>query len=50
MGKYHGEFGFRAYTNARGVLYHSTRLDPGVRYPPYDHNQFLRRIVAHLPT
>jgi aldehyde dehydrogenase (NAD+) len=35
MGKYHGEWGFRAYTNARGVLYHSTTADPGVRYPPY---------------
>jgi aldehyde dehydrogenase (NAD+) len=35
MGKYHGEWGFRAYTNARGVLYHSTSVDPGVRYPPY---------------
>jgi acyl-CoA reductase-like NAD-dependent aldehyde dehydrogenase len=35
MGKYHGEWGFRAYTNARGVLYHSTVVDPGVRYPPY---------------
>src|SRR5882724_8543676 len=34
MGKYHGEWGFRAYTNARGILYHSTRIDPGVRYPP----------------
>jgi aldehyde dehydrogenase (NAD+) len=48
MGKYHGEWGFRAYTNARGVLYHSTRLDLGVRYPPYDHNQALRRTLAHL--
>jgi len=35
MGKYHGEWGFRAYTNARGVLYHSTVTDPGIRYPPY---------------
>jgi aldehyde dehydrogenase (NAD+) len=35
MGKYHGEWGFRAYTNARGVLYHRTDADPGVRYPPY---------------
>jgi len=32
MGKYHGEWGFRAYTNARGVIYHSTKLDPSVRY------------------
>jgi aldehyde dehydrogenase (NAD+) len=35
MGKYHGEWGFRAYANARGVLYRSTRFDPSVRYPPY---------------
>jgi aldehyde dehydrogenase (NAD+) len=42
MGKYHGEWGFHAYTNARGVLYHSTRIDPGVRYPPYSRNALLR--------
>jgi acyl-CoA reductase-like NAD-dependent aldehyde dehydrogenase len=35
MGKYHGEWGFRTYTNARGVLYHGTRIDPDLRYPPY---------------
>jgi acyl-CoA reductase-like NAD-dependent aldehyde dehydrogenase len=35
MGKYHGEWGFRTYTNARGVLYRGTAEDPGVRYPPY---------------
>ncbi len=46
MGKYHGEWGFRTYTNARGVLYHSTRIDLGVRYPPYDHNQILRELVV----
>jgi acyl-CoA reductase-like NAD-dependent aldehyde dehydrogenase len=50
MGKYHGEWGFRTYTNARGILFHSTRLDLGVRYPPYDHNQALRRTIAHLPS
>lgn len=38
MGKYHGEWGFRAYTNARGVLYHKTDADPFVRYPPYPPN------------
>jgi acyl-CoA reductase-like NAD-dependent aldehyde dehydrogenase len=46
MGKYHGEWGFRAYTNIRGVLYHSTRIDLGVRYPPYNRNKMLRRIVV----
>src|SRR5260221_429878 len=38
MGKYHGEWGFRAYTNARGVLCHGTQMDPDVRYPPYSRN------------
>jgi aldehyde dehydrogenase (NAD+) len=46
MGKYHGEWGFRAYTNARPVLSHSTRIDLGVRYPPYDRNRVLRSIVV----
>jgi acyl-CoA reductase-like NAD-dependent aldehyde dehydrogenase len=46
MGKYHGEWGFRAYTNARGVLYHNTRIDLDVRYPPYDRNKMLRAFVV----
>ena len=33
MGKYHGRWGFEAFTNARGVLYHSPMIDPGVKYP-----------------
>lgn len=38
MGKYHGRWGFEAFTNARGVLHHSAQIDPGVMYPPYaDH-------------
>jgi len=46
MGKYHGEWGFRAYSNARGVLTHSTRIDiGGLRYPPYDRNRSLRDLV-----
>ena len=31
MGKYHGDWGFRTYANARGVLYYGTRIDPGLR-------------------
>jgi aldehyde dehydrogenase (NAD+) len=46
MGKYHGEWGFRAYSNARGVLYHSSRIDfARLRYPPYDRNSRLRELV-----
>src|SRR5262245_24213669 len=46
MGKYHGEWGFRTYTNARGVLYHGTRVDPDLRYPPYSRPKALRELVA----
>jgi aldehyde dehydrogenase (NAD+) len=46
MGKYHGEWGFRAYTNARGVLNHSTRLDLAIRYPPYDRYKMLRELAV----
>ena len=46
MGKYHGEWGFRAYTNARGVLNHSTWLNLGFRYPPYDRYRVLREIAV----
>jgi aldehyde dehydrogenase (NAD+) len=50
MGKYHGEWGFRAYTNARGVLYHSTVLDLGLRYPPYEGHKTLRKVADRLLT
>ena len=46
MGKYHGEWGFRAYTNARGVLYHGTRIDPDLRYPPYSGQKKGHELVA----
>ncbi len=46
MGKYHGEWGFRAYTNARGVLNHSTQMDPDVRYPPYSRIELPSRIAV----
>jgi acyl-CoA reductase-like NAD-dependent aldehyde dehydrogenase len=46
LGKYHGEWGFRTYSNARGILYHSSRVDfASLRYPPYDRNKRLRDLV-----
>jgi hypothetical protein len=48
MGKYHGKWGFEAFTNARGVLYHSAMIDPGVRDPPYTHHTFEREIENKL--
>ena len=48
MDKYHGRWGFEAFTNARGVLYHSTMIDPDVRYPPYSRHTFERKIQGRL--
>ena len=48
MGKYHGKWGFNAFTNARGVLYHSASVDPAVRYPPYSKRTFERKIESKL--
>ena len=46
MGKYHGKWGFDSFTNARGVLYHSPRIDTGVRYPPYSEHQRERAVES----
>ncbi|MGC9319329.1 MAG: aldehyde dehydrogenase family protein [Armatimonadota bacterium] len=35
MGTYHGEWGFREFSNARAILDRSTVFDIGLRYPPY---------------
>jgi len=48
MGKYHGRWGFEAFTNARGVMYHGTSIDPAVRYPPYARHTFERKLEAKL--
>ncbi|HEV3191788.1 MAG TPA: aldehyde dehydrogenase family protein, partial [Polyangiaceae bacterium] len=48
MGKYHGHWGFEAFTNARGVLYHSALIDPGVKYPPYSKHKLERKIMKGL--
>lgn len=48
MGKYHGHWGFQAFTNARGVLYHSPMIDPGVKYPPYSKHIVQRKILEKL--
>src|SRR5215510_6553501 len=48
MGKYHGRWGFESFTNARGVLYHSARIDPGVKYPPYSEHVRERAVLDKL--
>ena len=48
MGKYHGRWGFEAFTNARGVLYHSPLIDPGVKYPPYSEHTRERKVMDKL--
>ena len=48
MGKYHGRWGYEAFTNARGVLYHSAHIDPGVKYPPYTEHTTERKLMDKL--
>ena len=48
MGKYHGRYGFEAFTNARGVLYHGAKLDPGVKYPPYSEHERTHGLIQKL--
>lgn len=36
IGKYHGRFGFEAFSNRKSIVKRGWRLDPGYRYPPYD--------------
>ena len=48
MGKYHGRWGFEAFTNARGVLYHSALIDPDVKYPPYAEHTREREVMEKL--
>jgi acyl-CoA reductase-like NAD-dependent aldehyde dehydrogenase len=48
MGKYHGRWGFEAFTNARGVLYHGAALDPGVKYPPYAEHAPVHHVIERL--
>jgi acyl-CoA reductase-like NAD-dependent aldehyde dehydrogenase len=48
MGKYHGKWGYEAFTNARGVLYHSAHIDPGVKYPPYTEHGRERKLMDKL--
>jgi len=36
MGQYHGKYGFDTFTHAKTVLTRTTKLDPDLRYPPYE--------------
>lgn len=45
MGAYHGKTGFDTFTHYKSTMTHGTRLDPAVRYPPF--NAF-KKAVAHL--
>jgi hypothetical protein len=44
----HGRCGFEAFTNARGVLYNSPLIDPGVKYPPYSEHTREGKVMEKL--
>ncbi|WP_035243788.1 aldehyde dehydrogenase family protein [Desulfonatronovibrio hydrogenovorans] len=35
MGRYHGQAGFREFSNYKSILFKPARPDPGFRYPPW---------------
>jgi aldehyde dehydrogenase (NAD+) len=47
MGAYHGRHGFETFSHRKGVLDRSTRVDPFLRYPPYDgvKQKWVRRLL-----
>ena len=47
MGAYHGRASFETFSHRKSVLDKSTRLDPPLRYPPYDADKekWARRLV-----
>ena len=36
MGKFHGEEGFRNFSNQKSITYKSVLFDSNLRYPPYE--------------
>jgi aldehyde dehydrogenase (NAD+) len=46
MGQYHGEFGFKTFTHAKGVLKKTFYFDSSVRYPPY--SEWKDRLISWL--
>lgn len=45
MGKYHGEYSFRVFSNERAVVKSPAKLDMPFRYPPFKYFSILRRFI-----
>ena len=48
MGKYHGRYGFEAFTSARGVLYHGAKARPRRQIPPYSEHERMHGLIGKL--
>jgi aldehyde dehydrogenase (NAD+) len=46
MGSYHGEAGFRIFSNAKPVLQRPAKPDPAIAYPPY--TSFKQKVLRRL--
>lgn len=46
MGRYHGEWGFREFSNLKAVFERSTYFDPTIRYPPF--SPLDERLLRHM--
>jgi aldehyde dehydrogenase (NAD+) len=47
MGSYHGRWGFETFSHRKAVLSKSTKVDPGLMYPPYSERDktLMRRLL-----
>jgi len=47
IGNYHGEFGFKAFSHQKSVLYRATWGEPNIKYPPYSDTKlkWIRKLI-----
>jgi aldehyde dehydrogenase (NAD+) len=48
MGKYHGKLSFDTFSNARSIVFSSTRIDIPIKYPPYKNKLGLVKYLMRL--
>lgn len=46
MGKYHGEYSFKAFSNERSVVRTPTAFDLPFRYPPFKYFKWLKKLIS----
>lgn len=47
IGSYHGDFGFKAFSHQKSILYRKTWGEPNIKYPPYSKSKlkWIRKLI-----